>query len=65
MAGRVPFPCTEVDAATKDGLTGFTRGLRSDYHARGVSASVLILGAIRDVGQGQRKLDRLLFVVAW
>jgi hypothetical protein len=57
MAGRVPFPYTEVDAATKDGLIGFTRGLRSDYHARGVSASVLILGAIRDVGQGQRMLD--------
>jgi hypothetical protein len=35
----------------------FTRVLRSDYHARGVSASVVILGAIRDVGQGQRMLD--------
>jgi short-subunit dehydrogenase len=57
MAGRVAFPYTEVYAAAKDGLIGFTRVLRSDYHARGVSASVLILGAIRDTGQGQRMLD--------
>jgi short-subunit dehydrogenase len=57
MAGRVSFPCTEVYAAAKDGMIGFTRVLRSDYHARGVSASVLILGAIRDAGQGQRMLD--------
>ncbi len=57
MAGRVSFPYTEVYAAAKDGLIGFTRVLRSDYHARGVSASVLILGPIRDAGQGQRLLD--------
>jgi short-subunit dehydrogenase len=57
MAGRVAFPYTEVYAAAKDGLIGFTRVLRSDYHARGVSASVLILGAIRGTGQGQRMLD--------
>jgi short-subunit dehydrogenase len=58
MAGRVSFPYTEVYAAAKDGLIGFTRVLRSDYHARGVSASVLILGAIRGAGQGQRMLDQ-------
>jgi short-subunit dehydrogenase len=57
MAGRVSFPYTEVYAAAKDGLIGFTRVLRGDYHGRGVSASVLILGAIREVGQGQRMLD--------
>lgn len=57
MAGRVSFPYTEVYAAAKDGLIGFTRVLRADYHARGVSASVLILGAIRGAGQGQRMLD--------
>ena len=57
MAGRVSFPFTEVYAAAKDGLIGFTRVLRADYHARGVSASVLILGAIRGAGQGQRMLD--------
>jgi uncharacterized protein len=57
MAGRVSFPYTEVYAAAKDGLIGFTRVLRSDYHARGVSASVLILGAVRGAGQGQRMLE--------
>ena len=57
MAGRVAFPYTEVYAAAKDGLIGFTRVLRADYHARGISASVLILGAIRGAGQGQRMLD--------
>ena len=57
MAGRVSFPYTEVYAAAKDGLIGFTRVLRADYHARGVSASVLILGAIRGAGQGQRMLE--------
>lgn len=41
MAGRVSFPFTEAYAASKDGLIGFTRVLRSDYSARGVSASVL------------------------
>jgi short-subunit dehydrogenase len=57
MAGRVSFPYTEVYAAAKDGVIGFTRVLRSDYRPHGVSASVLILGAIRDAGQGQRMLD--------
>jgi short-subunit dehydrogenase len=57
MAGRVSFPYTEVYAAAKDGVIGFSRVLRSDYRPRGVSASVLILGAIRGAGQGQRMLD--------
>jgi short-subunit dehydrogenase len=57
MAGRVSFPFTEAYAAAKDGVIGFTRVLRNDYRARGVSASVLILGAIRGAGQGQRTLD--------
>src|SRR5512142_2277249 len=48
MAGRVSFPYTEAYAAAKDGLIGFTRVLRSDYHARGAS---------RGAGQGQRMLD--------
>jgi short-subunit dehydrogenase len=57
MAGRVSFPFTEAYAAAKDGVIGFTRVLRGDYRGRGVSASVLILGAIRGAGQGQRTLD--------
>ena len=54
IAGRVSFPYTEAYAAAKDGLIGFTRVLRNDYRSRGVSASVVILGAIRDAGQGDR-----------
>ena len=54
IAGRVSFPYAEAYAAAKDGLIGFTRVLRNDYRARGVSASVVILGAIRDAGQGER-----------
>jgi len=59
IAGRVAFPYTEAYAAAKDGLIGFTRVLRNDYRGRGVSASVIVLGAIRDSGQGQRTSDEL------
>lgn len=59
IAGRVGFPFLESYAAAKDGLIGFTRVLRQDYRARGVSASVVILGAIRDAGQGQRTSDEM------
>jgi len=59
MAGRVGFPHTEAYAAAKDGLIGFSRVLRTDYRARGVSASVLILGAIAGAGQGQRTMDQM------
>jgi short-subunit dehydrogenase len=61
IAGRVGFPYTEAYAAAKDGLIGFTRVLRNDYRSRGVSASVIVLGAIRDSGQGQRTCDELGF----
>ena len=59
IAGRVGFPYLEAYAAAKDGLIGFTRVLRQDYRAHGVSASVVILGAIRDAGQGQRTADEM------
>ena len=59
IAGRVSFPYTEAYAAAKDGLIGFTRVLRNDYRGRGVSASAVVLGAIRDAGQGQRTADEL------
>lgn len=57
LAGRLGFPFTESYAAAKDGLIGFTRVLRADYRDRGVSASVLVLGVIRDAGQSQRMSD--------
>lgn len=59
IAGRVGFPYTEAYAAAKDGLIGFTRVMRSDYRDRGVSASVVVLGAIRGAGQGQRMADEI------
>lgn len=54
IAGRVSFPYAEAYAAAKDGLIGFTRVFRNDFRTRGVSASVVILGAIRGAGQGER-----------
>src|SRR5438067_2999652 len=57
LAGHVGFPFTEAYAAAKDGLIAFGRVLRNDYRGTGVSASTLVLGAVRDTGVGQRTLD--------
>jgi short-subunit dehydrogenase len=57
IAGRVGFPFTEAYAASKDGLIAFSRVLRSDYRRNGVSASAIVLGAVRDTGLGQRTID--------
>ena len=57
LAGHVGFPFTEAYAAAKDGLIAFGRVLRNDYRGSGVSASTLVLGAVRDTGVGQRTLD--------
>jgi short-subunit dehydrogenase len=59
MAGRTGFPYTEAYGAAKDGLIGFTRVLRGDYRRRGVSASTLILGPIREAGVGARTAEEL------
>lgn len=57
VAGRVSFPFTEAYASAKDGRIGFTHVLRGDYRRRGVSASTLILGPVRDTGVGPRTAD--------
>jgi short-subunit dehydrogenase len=57
IAGRVGFPLTEAYAASKDGLIAFSRVIRNDYRRAGVSASAVILGAVKDAGLGQRTLD--------
>jgi short-subunit dehydrogenase len=57
IAGRVGFPFTEAYAAAKDGLIAFGRVLRNDYRASGVSASAVVLGAVKGTGIGQRTLD--------
>ena len=59
IAGRVGFPFTEAYAASKDGLVAFSRVLRNDYRKAGVSASTVILGAVKGAGIGQRTLDEL------
>jgi short-subunit dehydrogenase len=59
IAGRNGFPFTEAYAASKDGLIAFGRVLRNDYRGTGVSASAIVLGAVRDTGVGQRTLDEL------
>ena len=57
LAGRVGFPFTEAYAASKDGLIAFSRVLRNDYRHTGVSASTLILGAVKETGVGHRTLE--------
>jgi short-subunit dehydrogenase len=59
MAGRVSFPYTEAYAAAKDGLIAFTRVLRADYRARGVSGSTLILGPVGQAGVGARTAEEV------
>src|SRR5438067_5355738 len=59
IAGRVGFPYTEAYAASKDGLIAFSRVLRNDYRRDGVSASAIVLGAVKNTGLGQRTLDEL------
>ena len=50
---------TEVYSASKDGLIGFTRVLRTDYRKAGVSSSVLILGSIGGAGTGARTMEEM------
>jgi short-subunit dehydrogenase len=57
IAGRVGFPFSEAYAASKDGLIAFSRVLRNDYRRCGVSASAIVLGAVKDAGLGQRTID--------
>lgn len=59
IAGHVGFPLTEAYAASKDGLVAFGRVIRNDYREAGVSASAIILGAVKEAGIGQRTLDEL------
>jgi NAD(P)-dependent dehydrogenase (short-subunit alcohol dehydrogenase family) len=56
LAGHVSFPYTETYAAAKDGLTAFSRVLRSDYRSAGVAATSLIVGAVKDAGFSARTL---------
>jgi short-subunit dehydrogenase len=59
IAGRVGFPFSEAYAASKDGLIAFSRVLRNDYRRTGVSASAIVLGAVKEAGLGQRTIDEV------
>jgi short-subunit dehydrogenase len=59
LGGRISFPHTEVYSACKDGLIGFTRVLRADYHNAGVSSAVLVLGSIGEAGATARTLQEM------
>src|SRR5947209_3870368 len=59
LGGSIGFPYTEVYSASKDGLIGFTRVLRTDYRQAGVSSSVLILGPIGGAGTGARTMEEM------
>ncbi len=50
IAGKAGAPYDEAYAATKAGLVGLTRSLRSEYRALGVSASVIFPGFVRGAG---------------
>src|SRR5438552_4164310 len=57
LAGHVGFPFTEAYGAGKDGLIAFSRVFRNDYRKTGVSASAVILGAVKNAGLGHRTLE--------
>ena len=53
LAGEVGTPFCEAYGASKSGLIGFTRSLRLEYRAAGVSASVICPGFVT-TGQYQK-----------
>jgi short-subunit dehydrogenase len=59
IAGSMGFPLTEVYAAAKDGLVGFTRLLRADYGPEGIGASLVILGTILGAGATTDTVEEL------
>ncbi len=59
LAGVGTPPYLAVYSATKAGLIGFTRSIRSEYRARGVSATAICPGFVRGGGMYQRKQDAM------
>ena len=54
LAGVGPPPFAATYAATKAGVIGFTRAIRAEYRSRGVSASAIAPGFVRDAGMFAR-----------
>jgi short-subunit dehydrogenase len=59
IAGSMGFPLTEVYAAAKDGLGGFTHLLRADYGSQGIGASHIVLGTILGAGATTATVNEL------
>ena len=57
MAAKLPTAYHSVYASAKAGLSAFTRAWRTEYHDQGVSASVLLLGAVDKVGMMKQMQD--------
>ncbi|GAC1310930.1 MAG: SDR family oxidoreductase [Ktedonobacteraceae bacterium] len=57
VAGKTGIAYEEAYCATKSGLITFTSALRASYRERGVSASVICPGIIRQAGMFQRIMD--------
>ncbi|MGH7477018.1 MAG: SDR family NAD(P)-dependent oxidoreductase [Longimicrobiales bacterium] len=54
LAAAAAPPFLAPYAASKAGLLAFTRSLREEYHGRGVSASAVLPGFVRDTGMFER-----------
>ncbi|HEU4564150.1 MAG TPA: SDR family oxidoreductase, partial [Gemmatimonadaceae bacterium] len=57
LSSKNPAPFIEPYAASKAGILAFTKSLRLEYHDRGISASAIIPGLVRDAGvfEAQRR----------
>ena len=58
IAAKAGPPYDEAYVASKAGLIGFTRSLRSEYRHYGVSASVICPGFVRGAGMSQNIMDK-------
>jgi short-subunit dehydrogenase len=65
LSGKVGPPYTGAYAASKAGLIGLARSLRSEYRGRGVSASAVVPGFVRGVGMYARAREAAGFRRAW
>lgn len=50
LSGKAASPASSIYSATKFGLRGFALGVREDLRERGVGASVILPGFIREAG---------------
>ena len=56
LVAKIPFPYDVMYATSKEGLAHFTSSLRAEYRGSGVSASVIMAGALTDTGLSAQAL---------